>query len=80
VHDRWLVFGRAALPIVVEPDANVGFEVGVGGLFRVTAALGISAELVGSLFYGAATLDNSRTAIPILSMQLGAVFEYEVLP
>jgi hypothetical protein len=80
LHARWLAFGRAGLPSVVEPDGNVGFELGLGGILRITAALGLSAELVGSLFYGAATLESARSPIPVLSMQLGSVFEYEVLP
>jgi hypothetical protein len=77
---RWSVFGRAGIPIVVEPDANVGFEVAGGGILYLTAGLGLSASLVGSLFFAAGTLDSSRPAIPILSMELGAVYDYEVLP
>jgi hypothetical protein len=77
---RWALLGRAGLPIVIEPDANVGFELAGGGVFYVTAGLGITASLVGSLFFSAATLESSRPAIPILSMELGAVYDYEVLP
>ena len=77
---RWALLGRAGLPIVVEPDANVGFELAGGGVFYVTAGLGITASLVGSLFFGAGTLDSARPAIPILSMEVGAVYDYEVLP
>jgi hypothetical protein len=77
---RWAVSGRVGLPIVVEPDANVGFEIAAGGQLYLTAAVGLSASLVGSLFYGAATLDTPRTAIPILSLEAGAFFDYEVLP
>jgi hypothetical protein len=77
---RWAVLGRAGLPIVVEPDANVGFEVAGGGILYLTAGLGLTASLVGSLFFAAGTLDSSRPAIPIVSMELGAVYDYEVLP
>jgi hypothetical protein len=77
---RWGVVGRVGLPIVIEPDANVGFEMAAGGQLYLTAAVGLSASLVGSLFYGAATLDTPRTAIPILSFEAGAFFDYEVLP
>ena len=66
---RWALVGRAGLPIVVEPDLNVGFEASGGGLFYLTAGLGVTASLVGSLFYGAATLERSRTAIPLLSLE-----------
>jgi hypothetical protein len=77
---RWAVLGRAGFPIVIEPDANVGFEVAGGGIFYLTAALGLSASLIGSMFFAAGTLDSARPAIPILSMELGAVYDYEVLP
>ena len=77
---RFAILGRAGLPIVLEPDANVGFEIAGGGVFYVTAGLGLTASLAGDLFFAAATLDSSRPAIPILSMELGAVYDYEVLP
>jgi hypothetical protein len=80
VGRRWLLLGRAGLPIVIEPDANAGVEVAFGAIYRVTAALALTAELIGDLFYGAATLDSARTAIPIMSLQLGAACDYEVLP
>ena len=77
---RWAVLGRAGVPIVVEPDVNAGFELGGGGVFYLTAGLGVTASLVGSLFFGAATLESARPAIPVLSMELGVVYDYEVLP
>lgn len=80
IGHRFIVGGRVGLPIVIEPDANVGAEIAALGTFLVTAGIGVSAELIGSLFYGAATLDTPRTAIPIVSFQLGASLDYEVLP
>jgi hypothetical protein len=77
---RWGVTARAGLPIVVEPDANAGFELAGGGIFYLTAGIGVTASLVGSLFFSAATLESSRSAIPILSMEAGLVYDYEVLP
>lgn len=77
---RWLLGARAGLPIVIEPDANVGGEVAASALYLLTAGLGLSVELVGSLFFGAATLETSRTTIPIVSLQVGAAIDYEVLP
>jgi hypothetical protein len=49
-------------------------------MFFVTGGVGIKADLIGSLFYGAATRDTSVTVIPILSAQVGVVIDYEVLP
>ena len=77
---RWAILGRAGLPIVIEPDANVGFELAGGGVFYLTAGLGITASLVGSLFFAAGTLESSRPTIPLLSMEAGVVYDYEVLP
>ena len=71
---------RAGVPVVLEPDLNAGFELGVGGAYMLTAALGVGAELAGSVFYGAATLDQSASVIPLLSFQAGLWVDYEVLP
>ncbi len=38
----------------------------------MSAAFGVSAELVGSVFYGAATLDRSATVIPMVSCRRGS--------
>jgi len=40
----------------------------------------VQSELVGSLYYGAATQDRSVTTIPVLSAQIGLFVDYEVLP
>lgn len=77
---RWVARGRAGIPIVIEPDANAGFEMAAGGVFFGTAAIGITLDLVGSLFYGAATVDSPRTPVPLLSLELGVLYDYEILP
>src|SRR5690606_9835515 len=77
---RWLLLGRAGVPVVLEPDLNAGLELAAGGVLFVTAAVGVSMELVGSLFYGAATLERSASVIPLLSLQGGVWVDYEVLP
>lgn len=77
---RFLTFARAGLPVVLEPDLNLGYELAVGGAYLFTAGLGLTAELVGNLFYGAATQDEALTAIPMLSLQLGVLLDFEVLP
>lgn len=77
---RLLAFARAGLPVVLEPDLNLGYELAVGGAYLFTAGLGVTAELVGDVFYGAATQDEALTAIPMLSLQVGAFVDFEVLP
>jgi hypothetical protein len=72
--------GRAGVPVVLRPDATMGLEAAAGGAWLFFGGVGVSAEVVGSLFYGAATLDRAKTAIPVFALQLGAWFDYEVLP
>jgi hypothetical protein len=78
--DDLLLRGRAGFPIVLGPDPNVGMELGLGGAWLFTGGLGATAELTGSLFYGAATLDRSTTTIPMLAIELGLWLDYEVFP
>jgi hypothetical protein len=73
-------YGRVGVPLVLEPDLGGGVELATGAVWFVTAGMGVTAELVGSLFFGAATWERDPSVIPIASLQLGAWFEYEVLP
>lgn len=77
---RVLGYGRAGFPIVLEPDASVGLETGLGGAYFFTANLGLGVELDYSLFYGAATIDRAVTLIPVTSLALGVFFDWEHLP
>jgi hypothetical protein len=73
-------YARAGFPLVLEPDLGAGVELAAGVVWFVTAGAGVSAELVGDLFFGAATWERDPSVIPVASLQLGAWFEYEVLP
>jgi hypothetical protein len=77
---RVLSYARAGFPIVLEPDAAVGLEAGLGSAYFFTANLGIGVELDLSLFYGAATIERAVTAIPVASLALGVFFDWEHLP
>jgi hypothetical protein len=72
--------GRAGIPIVLGPDATMGLEAAAGGAWMFLGGAGLSAELVGSFFYGAATPDRQKTVVPVIALQLGVWFDYEVLP
>jgi hypothetical protein len=76
----WVPYGRVGVPIILNPDANAGAEAAVGASYLVLAGIGVHAELVGDLFYGAATWTSGRTTIPMLSLQIGVTLDYEVLP
>jgi hypothetical protein len=70
--------GRLGLPIVVAPDAALGLEVALGPQLHIAYGLGLTAELVGSVFFGAATEQKSVTTIPMLALQLGVAFDEQV--
>jgi hypothetical protein len=76
---RTILFGRFGVPVILQPDLSGGLETALGGAFMLTAGIGVQGELVGSLYYGAGTLDRSVTTIPVLSGELGVFFDYEVL-
>ena len=76
----WEGYGRLGLPVLLTPDPSLGAELTAGGAWFVRAGLGISLELIGDLFFGAATPDNKRPIYPVLSGQLGVVLEWERLP
>jgi hypothetical protein len=76
---RTILFGRFGVPVILQPDLSGGLETAFGGAFMVTAGIGVQAELIGSVYYGAGTLDRSVTTIPVLSGELGLFFDYEVL-
>jgi len=69
--------GRLGVPIVVAPDTTLGLEAAFGSLLAVAYGLGLTAELVGNLFFGAATEERGVTTIPMLSLQVGLFFDHE---
>lgn len=75
-HLRW--HARLGLPIVVAPDASLGLEAALGPSVPIAYGLGLTAELVGSVFFGAATEQKSVTTIPMLALQLGIAFDNHV--
>lgn len=80
LHPAWAAYSRVSTPIVLTPTLTWGLEAGLGGVWFARAGLGVAAELVGDVFYGAGTRDVKAAAYPVLSAQLGFVFAYEVLP
>lgn len=82
-YRRWsalALYGRAGVPIVVTPDATWGLEAGLGATWYFLGGIGVAAEMVGDVFYGAGTRDKATVTYPVLSGQLGFVVAYEVLP
>jgi hypothetical protein len=80
---RWGAFaahGRAGFPVVLTPSVTWGLEAAGGGTWFFLGGFGVSAEVVGDVFYGAGTADARVVTYPVLSGQLGLVAAYEVLP
>ncbi|WP_437564017.1 hypothetical protein [Sorangium sp. So ce542] len=77
---RALAYGRLGAAILIEPDVNVGGELAVGLGYYVLAGVALSGELVGDLFYGAATYEAAYTVYPVVSAQLGLMIDHELLP
>jgi hypothetical protein len=73
-------YARAGTSIVCSPDVTWGLEGALGGVWFVRAGLGVTAEIVGDLFYGAGTREVSAAAYPVLSGQIGLTIAYEVVP
>lgn len=71
---------RVGTPIVLTPDVTVGGELALAGTWFFRAALGLRAEVVGDVFYGAGTVERKVPAYPMLSFAAGLVVAYEVLP
>jgi hypothetical protein len=77
----WLLgYGRAGAAILTTPDLNVGGELAGGLGYFLTGRVAIAGEIVGDLFYGAATWEKRFTVYPVLSAQLGLMVDYEILP
>lgn len=76
----WQLRGHVALPVVVQPDANLGLDLSLGAAWMLTAGFGLAADVVFSVYEGAATDQRRATLVPLLSGQLGVTIDYEVLP
>jgi hypothetical protein len=76
----WLFYGWAGLPMLTEPDFNVGAELALGATWMARAGIGVTAAIIGDGFYGAGTRETEAAFYPVLSGQLGFLMRYEVLP
>jgi hypothetical protein len=80
VGDSIALRGRLGVPIVMAPDTTLGLEAGFGSSVSLAYGVGALLELVGSVYFGAATDETSITTIPMLSLQVGVFFEHQVSP
>jgi hypothetical protein len=73
-------YARAGGSIVATPETTWGMEGALGGIWFVRGGIGLVAEIVGDLFYGAGTREVSAAAYPVLSGQIGITIAWEVVP
>lgn len=78
--EPFMAYGRLGPAILLSPDPNVGGEVAGSFSWFFLSGLGVTSELVFDLFYGAATLTEQYSVVPVLSLQLGVIADYEFLP
>jgi hypothetical protein len=78
--NAWAAYARAGVPLVLSPDATWGIEAAGGGVWFARAGVGIAAELVANVFYGAGTREVARPAYPVLSAQAGLWLSWEAMP
>jgi hypothetical protein len=78
--DAWGAYGRAGPSLVLTPDTTWGMEAAAGGIWFLRAGIGLSAELVGDVYYGAGTHEVAVATYPILSAQGGLWLSYEAMP
>jgi hypothetical protein len=76
----WALTARAGLPLVVSPDTTWGVEGAAGAIWFARAGIGVAAELVGDIFYGAGTREVATPAYPVLSAQGGLWLSWEAMP
>ncbi len=76
----WGAYGRAGIAAVLAPAATWGMEGAAGGVWFARAGIGMAAEIVGDLFYGAGTREVATPAYPVLSAQGGLWLSWEAIP
>jgi A/G-specific adenine glycosylase len=73
-------YGRGGVSILTAPDPNTGGELALGFAAFATGSIGAVAELAFDLYYGAGTYEKKYTVVPVSSLQLGLIVDFEVLP
>jgi len=76
----WVVGGHVSAALVASPDLTWGFEVGGDAAYHFLAGLGVYAELAVGTYFGAEDRFGNLTANPLLALEVGLTWDYEVLP
>lgn len=76
----YLAYGRLGPSFVLTPDPTVGAEAAGGFAWFFTGKIAVAGELVFDVYYGAGTHHVAIATYPIVSGQLGLLFDQELLP
>lgn len=75
----YLLYGRIGVPLTVSPDFVWGIQADVGFTYMLLAGFGVYVELGYSMFFGGEDRGGDTSIHPLLSGELGVVFDIEVL-
>ncbi len=76
----FLGYGRLGPSFVLTPDPTLGVEAAGGFAWFFTGKVAVAGEIVADVYYGAGTHDVAVATYPIVSAQLGLLFDQELLP
>ncbi|MBZ0115411.1 MAG: hypothetical protein K8H88_00345 [Sandaracinaceae bacterium] len=79
-HDWLTLHGQLGVALGVSPAFAIGLTAGFGVIFKFLAGLGLYADLHFELYGGGADALGNPAVHPIVSLDGGLVFDYEVLP
>ncbi len=75
----WILFGRFGVPLTLSSDFSWGLGLDVGAAYMFTAGIGVYVEIDYSMYFGADDRSGNATIHPLLSGELGVLFDIEVL-
>ncbi len=75
----YLLYGRVGIPLTVSPEFTWGAEIDAGFAYMLLAGLGVYVELGYSMYFGGKDRSGSTSLHPLLSGELGVLFDIEVL-
>jgi hypothetical protein len=76
----FMAYGRVGPSFVLTPQVTFGGEIAGGFAWFLTSKIAVAGEVVFDLYYGAGTYQVAVATYPIVSGQLGLLFDQEILP
>ena len=76
---RLQTWGRIGPAFAMTPSTSSGVELALGSSYFVTSSMALLGECVGDVFFGAGTRERRTAVYPVMSAQLGILFDVEWL-